>query len=137
MEPGSRFVRPPGFPNRHEGNHQVASPSTRRYNCIAWTAGDERRWWWPDSDNLAYWPASVPCEETIEAFVEAYRTLGYTPCPDGEHEPGHEKVALYALQGVVTHAARQNWPMVDGRASWAGPSILPTISKPSTGLYME
>lgn len=93
----------------------MTSPSDRRYNCIAWTAADETRWWWPDPDNVAYWPEKVPREETIEAFVDAYRTLGYSPCADGEHELGHEKVALYALQRVPTHAARQ---LADGR--WSG-----------------
>jgi hypothetical protein len=114
MESGSNALGPPGFPNLHQGNHEVTSPSNRRYNCIAWTAGDETSWWWPDPDNVAYWPAAVSREETIEAFVDAYRTLGYTPCADGELELGYEKVALYALQGVPTHAARQ---LTDGRWS--------------------
>ena len=52
--------------------------------------------------------------ETIEAFVDAFWTLGYVPCEDGRHEPGYEKVALYAFDGTPTHAARQ---LTDGRWS--------------------
>ena len=44
-------------------------------------------------------------------------TLGYTECPDGALEAGHEKVVLFALRDdggdlVPTHAARQ---LADGR----------------------
>ena len=45
--------------------------------------------------------------ETIETFREAFATIGYVVCEDERHEPGHEKVALFALGGVPTHAARQ------------------------------
>ena len=42
-----------------------------------------------------------------------FEALGFVECQDGTHEPGHEKVALYALNNVPTHAARQdadgNW----------------------------
>jgi hypothetical protein len=33
--------------------------------------------------------------------------LGYEPCSSAELAEGVEKVALYAKDGVVTHAARQ------------------------------
>jgi len=102
------------FPRLHPGNHEITSPPTPRYNCIAWAAGDDERTWWPDVDEVAYWPDNVPRVETIETFVDAFRTLGYLPCEDGEFEPGHEKIALYAHRGVPTHAARQ---LPDGRWS--------------------
>jgi hypothetical protein len=105
---------PAAFPRLHPGNHEITSPATPRYNCIAWVAGDDERTWWPDIDGVAYWPANVPRVETMEAFVDAFRTLGSLPCEDGEFEPGHEKIALYAHQGVPTHAARQ---LPDGRWS--------------------
>jgi hypothetical protein len=104
----------PVFPRLHPDNHEITSPSSHRYNCIAWAAGGETNWWWPDVDEVAYWPARVPRIETIEAFVDAFGMLGYTPCEDGEHEAGYEKVALYALEGIPTHAARQ---LADGRWS--------------------
>lgn len=45
---------------------------------------------------------------TLEAFVQAFRTLGYEPCQDGELQEGLEKVALYTKNGVPTHSARQD-----------------------------
>jgi hypothetical protein len=40
--------------------------------------------------------------------VQAYETIGYSICEDGELEEGFEKIALYATSdGEVTHAARQ------------------------------
>ncbi len=38
--------------------------------------------------------------------------LGYEECEDGSHEPGFEKIALYAKDAEPTHAARQ---LPDGR----------------------
>jgi hypothetical protein len=54
-----------------------------------------------------YWPEQAPREETLAAFVHAFETLGYSRCDSSEHEPGFEKVALYAREGTPTHAARQ------------------------------
>lgn len=45
--------------------------------------------------------------ETVEAFRDAFATLGYILCSDDRFEPGYEKVALFALAGVPKHAARQ------------------------------
>ena len=110
----NRVPASPEFPLLGPDNHEVTSPETPRYNCIAWAAGDERRWWWPDPDGVAYWPVAAPREETIGAFAAAYGTLGYSPCADASIEPGHEKIAVYALGGPPTHAARQ---LSDGRWS--------------------
>jgi hypothetical protein len=44
----------------------------------------------------------------MEAFVNAYESVGYVDCGgNGEFEPGYEKVAIYAKDGVPQHAARQ------------------------------
>jgi len=89
---------------------RVTSPPSRDYNCIAWAAGDTRHWWWPDvdaDDDTLFWPPGVPLEETVDAFVAAFATLGYTPCSRDEAEAGFEKAALFARAGVPTHAARQ------------------------------
>jgi hypothetical protein len=92
------------------------SPAVRRYNCIAWAAGNDSRWWWPDANNIGYWPPTIPREETVAAFVSAYALQGYTQCIDGALEPGFEKIAIYGLTVgsdlVPTHAARQ---LADGR----------------------
>src|SRR5205807_2520447 len=90
--------------------YQVTSPPEKKYNCIAWAVGDTAQWWWPaESSPLRdiYWPSGVPREETLEAFRQAFATLGYVVCDDERLEEGYEKVALFASFGVPKHAARQ------------------------------
>jgi hypothetical protein len=98
------------FPGLRTSPFRVTSPATRAYNCIAWAAGDTVHWWWPDldaDDDAVFWPPSAPIEETVDAFVAAFATLGFSPA-SGEHlEAGFEKVALFAIGAVPTHAARQ------------------------------
>ena len=77
------------------------------YNCIAWAAGEDDRFWWPDSQQIGYWPDGVQREVTIEAFVAAYQTLGYERCSSSELEASFEKIVIYSKNGKPTHAARQ------------------------------
>ena len=94
------------FPNLAADGYRITSPSTAIYNCFAWAAEENWCWWWPDLD--FYWPKNAPYEESIEAFVQAYRTLGYEICSDAEPEADFEKVALYAdANHLPTHAAKQ------------------------------
>lgn len=104
------------FPGLGGTDYRVTSPSDRKYNCIAWAAGDTRRWWWPDpppGDEGYHWPPRASNEETVAAFIAAFATLGYGPCAGEVVEPGWERIALYATaDSVPTHAARQ---LIDGR----------------------
>jgi hypothetical protein len=94
------------FPLLAPGTFQQASPATPAYNCIAWAAGIDSVPWWPHRD--AFWPPGIPYEDTVDAFVRAFATLGYTQCADGVLETDFEKVAIYAdFTGTPTHAARQ------------------------------
>lgn len=98
------------FPGLAASNYVVISPAMRDYNCIAWAASDVAKWWWPDPDSsndAIFWPASIAREETIDAFTAMFATLGYTPCSTEDAEPGFEKVALFAIADIPTHAARQ------------------------------
>jgi hypothetical protein len=95
------------FPALPESSHQKTSQKTSTYNCIAWAAGDDQRWWWPDWQGIAFWPATASREETLEAFIEAYGGIGYEICDSEEPLEGMEKVAIYTLHGTPTHAARQ------------------------------
>lgn len=95
------------FPSLTEGSYRITSPASRAYNCIAWAAGDQQSWWWPDPDEVGYWPPDIPRHETVEAFVQVYRALGYELCQGTELEDGFERVVIYALDGRPTHAARQ------------------------------
>jgi hypothetical protein len=100
------------FPGLAYSYFKVTSPEEPRYNCIAFAAGDDKEWWWPDI--YSYWPPNVPREETIGSFIEAFTTLGYTSCQDGNYENGFIKIAIFVDDnGVPTHAALQlskgNW----------------------------
>jgi hypothetical protein len=49
----------------------------------------------------------VPREETIAAFIAVFSELGYEPAYHAALESSFEKVALYAIGALPTHAARQ------------------------------
>lgn len=93
------------FPKLSIMGYELTSPSSKSYNCIAWAADDDKRFWWPNPDG--FWPEGVPREETLGAFIAAFTTLGYAMCQDGDVVEGIEKVALYAIDGKPKHAARQ------------------------------
>jgi hypothetical protein len=95
------------FPKLTPQNHAIVSPPTDEYNCIAFAARDHSLWWWPDRAGLSYWPSSAAREESIAAFQQAYAALGFEPCANADLEFGFEKVAIYAIGGTPTHAARQ------------------------------
>jgi hypothetical protein len=56
---------------------------------------------------LGYWPDEVPRDESIEAFVGVFESLGFQSSQPAEPEQGFEKIALYARGNCPTHAARQ------------------------------
>ncbi len=107
---------PQAFPNLDRGGFTLTGPRTDRYNCFAWAAGDDGRWWWPVPipDTETYWPPGAPREATAAAFVAAFECVGYVVCDGGDLESGVEKIALYhaARTPVPTHASRQ---LADGR----------------------
>lgn len=101
------------FPHLTSTGYRVTSPRSPDYNCIAWAADEDSRWWEPDPFGLYYWPESSPREFTVEAYVETFISLGYAPCDSDDLEPGFEKIAIYVNpQGIPTHAAKQ---MSNGR----------------------
>ena len=96
------------FPALAIEGYEVTSAASLRYNCIAWAAGQVDAWWWPDPMGQGYWPAGVPRQETLGAFVEALSTHGYVPCERADLEPGLEKIAIYVNEaGRPSHTARQ------------------------------
>ena len=95
--------------------YEVTSIATCEYNCIAFAADDDESWWWPDQHGKAYWPPNIKREVTIDAFVSAYETIGYERWEykgNGDLESGYDKIAIYAMAGVPTHASKQ---LSDGR----------------------
>jgi len=102
----------PFHPNLTNNNCVLTSPKSNGYNCIAWAAGDTTRWWWPvPLKGINYWPTGIPRVETLEAFIQAFGTVGYSPGANASLQDGIEKVAIFALRLgallVPKHAARQ------------------------------
>jgi hypothetical protein len=96
------------FIELNDENHSVTSPQTNIYNCIAWAVGEDGVWWWPDSTHQAFWPEDVKREVTVEAFAEAFISLGYELCDDGDYEADFQKIVLYVSAFFApTHAAKQ------------------------------
>ena len=93
------------LPNLTAENYRITSPPSWDYNCIGWAVGDTDVWWWPIPGR--FWPDGVPREETLDAFVAALATRGFAPCANSDLETTLEKIALYAVGTIPTHAARQ------------------------------
>lgn len=98
---------PRWFPSLVVGTYDKTSPKDPDYNCIAWAAGESHRHWWPQQPLTAHWPSAARDAETIDAFVEAFVSLGYRTCASGDFEEGVEKIALFALGSAPKHAAKQ------------------------------
>jgi len=95
------------FPRILDEGYQITSPKATTYNCVAWAASEDTRWWWPDQYHQYYWPLRTR-NLLLETFKEAFSTLGYSPCGmDASLESGFEKVAVYTSGFHVTHMARQ------------------------------
>ncbi|MCC3406489.1 MAG: hypothetical protein JGK17_13045 [Microcoleus sp. PH2017_10_PVI_O_A] len=96
------------WPNLSRTDYQVTSPKSQEYNCFAWAAGEDDRWWQPIPGEQFYWPEGVPQEETLEAYIQSYQTLRYEICIGDRLEVGYQKIAIYVdSNGIPTHAARQ------------------------------
>ena len=93
------------FPQLAVTGYRITSPQNAFYNCIAWAAGVQHQFWWPE---YSYWPNGVPREVNISAFIQAYSTLGYEVCEDDSYDEAFEKIVIYTQpDGIPTHAARQ------------------------------
>lgn len=97
----------------HDRAFRIASPPDSGQNCFGWAAGERKRW--DPVPTMAptragvFWPAGVPLLKTVNAFVAAYATIGYEPCPGPEREAGFEKIALYVDEsGEPLHASHQS-----------------------------
>ena len=97
------------LPNLINSNYCITSDASKRYNCIAWAAGVDTRFWWPACGG--FWPKDAPREETVRAFVLAFATLGYEKTDNSDLEDDFEKIAIYARSEngkcEPTHASRQ------------------------------
>ncbi len=112
---------PAYFPNSVQEPFEQTSPVDQYYNCIAWAYGVNNKWLWPSGLPEHFWPPGIAQEETVEAFIELYESIGYVLCTDGQLEIEYEKLAIFEKNGLPTHAARQ---LPDGNwTSKLGPNI--------------
>lgn len=99
------------FPRLTLGAYRQTSDCDPTYNCVAWAVNDTSNFWWPKPSDEYYWPADVPLEVTMPAFIRVFANLGYERCDDHELEEGFEKIAIFAKRTAEAnkpkHAARQ------------------------------
>ncbi len=93
------------FPALRDHLFTVTSQATEDYNCFTHAVGRAEVWSWPEDSS--HWLPGVPREDTVASLVAGFRLFGYESCETGDHEPGVEKVCVYAKEGVPQHVARQ------------------------------
>ena len=102
-----KYISLDSFPASYVEPLLVTSIATGDYNCIAWALHDTTRFYWTGPAEFFYWPDDLSREESIESFVHLFRQQGFEICPNALKERGFTKIALFAKEGVPTHAARQ------------------------------
>jgi hypothetical protein len=96
------------WPNLANTKYEITSKYTGEYNCLAWAANENDRWWSPVPADDYYWPEGAPREVTVQAFIIAFQICGYELCSNGELEHGFEKIAIYVkADGKPQHVAKQ------------------------------
>ena len=96
------------WPNLANTKYEITSKHTSEYNCLAWAANENDRWWSPLPEDDYYWPEGAPREETVQAFIIAFQICGYELYSNGELEHGFEKIAIYVTaDGKPQHIAKQ------------------------------
>lgn len=96
------------WPNLADTQYYITSPHTPDYNCFAWATEESDRWWSPLPENDYYWPEGIPRKVSLKAFTNAYETVGFSACENGEIEPDIDKLAIYVTSdGKPQHVVRQ------------------------------
>ncbi len=94
------------FPQLKAAGYQPTSEETSDYNCIAWAAGFNDRWW--EMAPGYHWPLPISVyTESVQSIVILFQSLGFSVCKTADLEAGYEKVAIYGQDDEYTHAARQ------------------------------
>jgi hypothetical protein len=95
------------YPALASGHFRITSPRDSSYNCLAFAADETRRCWPPSAFGGLHWPAGAVAEDTLDGWISAYGTLGYTVSASAELESEWEKIAIYADRDFPLHVARQ------------------------------
>lgn len=92
--------------------------ATTAYNCFAWAVGRTDIFLAPDPPPwpgvVAYWPAGIPRDRSLEAFVECFATFDFALGERDHSGREFERIVLYGKADEPRHAARQ---LADGRWS--------------------
>jgi hypothetical protein len=100
------------FPKLRGSPHCFTSAEDSGYNCVAWAMGDKGRNWDPLNGSRYYWPLDSG-DNSLDAYIRAFRTQGFESCLDAALEEGVEKIAIYTVNEQHTarclfkHVARQ------------------------------
>ena len=99
------------FPNLKSSNHRLTSPKSSKYNCVAWAAGIDDQHIWPDgAEDVAgevVWPNDVRNDESVEAFIAYFESIGYSLCENPTLEDGFMKIAIFVRDEHPMHISRQ------------------------------
>lgn len=96
-------------PRLVDAEYRITSPRDSRYNCFAWAAKDNARFWSPTMlGSGVYWPPGIPALPSMAGVIDAYVRTGYEVCDSSTLEPEFEKIVIFAdTSGDPRHAARQ------------------------------
>lgn len=96
-------------PNLIADGGKKTSEKDPGYNCIAWAAKRDKKWWWqPGGGTGIFWPKGVLDDFTFECFVQLFENFGYVKCNGYGLEILYERVAIYAhADGEFSHVANQ------------------------------
>ena len=90
------------FPELTRTGYEVTSDINDDYNCIAWAVGDNKNWW----SHLPGYRWSERRGPEVECLLELFAGLGFETCESSNLEEGYDKVAIFAIEGCWSHAAR-------------------------------
>lgn len=102
------------FPRlKQDVGFKITSKPDYSYNCIAWAAIKDNVWMWPPTEirleGVTYWPDGIDKDDSLDSFIEAFKSEGYELCDDYNLEANYRKIALYTNPETknCTHASRQ------------------------------
>lgn len=53
------------------------------------------------------WPDDVRNDESVEAFIAYFESIGYSPCDNSTLEEGFLKIAIFVKDDFPTHTSHQ------------------------------
>lgn len=109
------------YPRLKSSSYSGHSDPDDFYNCIAFAVGDRKRWWEPFRNylytgGLPVWPEGCSAANTLPGWIEAFHSLRFERCDDGNFERGFERIAIFGLsESEPKHVA---WQPSDRNGDW-------------------